>query len=123
MTRSVRIWKYLEPIGRTLLPVKTLPRAFGFGVVWGWLPCGLVYSMLVLSLTSGSVLYGAVILVAFGMGTLPTLLLAGYLSTRLLSMNKLPVVRAVIGGALLVVAIYYLYKHNHVHMDLLALSL
>lgn len=116
------LWKYLEPLGRKLLPVKTLPRAFSFGVVWGWLPCGLVYSMLVLSLASGSVIYGAVILLAFGLGTFPTMFLAGYLSTRLLSMNTLPVVRTVIGGALLAIAMYFLFKHNHMTMDMLAFS-
>jgi sulfite exporter TauE/SafE len=117
------LWKHLEPVGRKLLPVKTLPKAFGFGVVWGWLPCGLVYSILVMSLASGSSLHGAVILLAFGLGTLPTLLLTGFLSTRLLSFNKLPVIRTVIGGVLLVVAMYYLFRHNHMNMDILVYSL
>ncbi|MCI0506029.1 MAG: sulfite exporter TauE/SafE family protein [Gammaproteobacteria bacterium] len=110
------LWKYLEPLGRKLLPVKTLPKAFYFGIVWGWLPCGLVYSILVWSMTSGSIWYSALVMFSFGLGTIPTLLVAGYLSTYLLSINKLPVVRGVIGCTLLVVAIFYLFKHGHVNM-------
>ncbi|MDH5327902.1 MAG: sulfite exporter TauE/SafE family protein [Gammaproteobacteria bacterium] len=116
------VWKYLEPVGRKLLPVKSRLRAFNFGMVWGWLPCGLVYSMLFLALASGSVVTGATILAAFGLGTLPSMLFAGYLSTYLLSLKKLPIIRTTIGGTLLVVAMVYLFQHNHMTMDMLAHS-
>ena len=42
-----RIWRRIEPLGRRFLPVTTPYRAFALGLVWGWLPCGLVYSVLI----------------------------------------------------------------------------
>ena len=47
------IWKFLQPIGQKLLPVKTLSQAFFLGMVWGWLPCGLVYAGLAVAATAG----------------------------------------------------------------------
>lgn len=71
------LWKRLQPYTSRLLPVNTVPKAFALGVLWGWLPCGLVYSVLVTSLASGSTLQGALIMAAFGLGTLPNLLAIG----------------------------------------------
>jgi sulfite exporter TauE/SafE len=56
-------WRVIEPFGRKLMPVKTLPHAFGLGLLWGWLPCGMVYSTLAWSATSGLLIaFGAMIL-------------------------------------------------------------
>lgn len=71
------LWKRLQPYTTKLLPVNNLPRALGLGALWGWLPCGLVYSVLVTSLASGSATQGALIMAAFGLGTLPNLLVIG----------------------------------------------
>lgn len=71
------LWKRLQPFTARLLPVNTVPRALGLGVLWGWLPCGLVYSVLVTSLASGSASKGSLIMLAFGLGTLPNLLAIG----------------------------------------------
>ena len=67
----------LEPYGRQLLPVKKPIQALAVGAIWGWLPCGLVYSALVWSLASGGAWQGAAFMTAFGLGTLPALLLMG----------------------------------------------
>ncbi len=79
---GVRLWKKIEPLGRGLLPVKTLKQSLLLGALWGWLPCGLVYSVLIWSVSSGSALYGALVMLAFGLGTLPNLLAMGVLSSR-----------------------------------------
>jgi sulfite exporter TauE/SafE len=71
------LWKRLQPYTTKLLPVNTVPRALGLGALWGWLPCGLVYSVLLTALASGSVARGALIMLAFGLGTLPNLLAIG----------------------------------------------
>ncbi|MEA2078638.1 MAG: sulfite exporter TauE/SafE family protein, partial [Pseudomonadota bacterium] len=71
------VWNRLEPLGRRFLPVKTPVQAFFLGLIWGWLPCGLVYSVLVWSISTGDPLYGAALLFSFGLGTLPNLLLMG----------------------------------------------
>lgn len=76
------LWQRIQPITRRFLPVRTVAQAFPLGMLWGWLPCGLVYGVLSLALLSGSAWRGALTLLAFGVGTLPNLLLAGMLLVR-----------------------------------------
>ena len=71
------LWRHLQPLTRGLLPVATPTRALLLGMLWGWLPCGLVYSVLVTALASGSAQSGALTMLAFGLGTLPNLLAIG----------------------------------------------
>lgn len=59
------------------LPVRRLTGAYLFGLLWGCLPCGLVYSTLLLALSSGSWFDGGLVMLAFGLGTLPNLMLMG----------------------------------------------
>ncbi|ALM51572.1 sulfite exporter TauE/SafE family protein [Halomonas huangheensis] len=72
-----RYWRYLEPVGRALLPVTRPHQAILLGALWGWLPCGLVYSMLSWSLATATPSQGAMLMLAFGTGTLPALLVTG----------------------------------------------
>ena len=99
---GARLWRHIEPTARRFLPIDSTPRALGAGFLWGWVPCGLVYSMLVLALASGGVMNGASVMLAFGLGTLPTLLLAGMALQRVLSIRRIPWVRRG-AGALIVV--------------------
>jgi len=71
------LWKYLQPIGKRLLPVTRLPQAAALGMLWGWLPCGLVYSALTWSAASASWLQSSLIMFSFGLGTLPVMLMTG----------------------------------------------
>ncbi len=96
-----RLWSRLQPLFGRLLPVRTLPQALAAGALWGWLPCGLVYSVLVAALASGSALDGAALMLAFGLGTLPNLLAMGWLAERL---KRLAQDRRVKFGAGMVVA-------------------
>lgn len=73
-------WKLLEPIAKRLLPINTTLQAFKVGLVWGWIPCGLVYSMLIQAVSSGSAINGGAIMLAFALGTLPNLLMMGFLA-------------------------------------------
>ena len=68
------LWRCLEPLGRRMLPVRSPWQALGLGLVWAWIPCGLVYSVLIWSVAAGSAGRGAALMLAFGMGTLPNLL-------------------------------------------------
>jgi sulfite exporter TauE/SafE len=77
------LWQRLEPLGRRLLPVATLPRALVYGAVWGWLPCGLVYTMLIATPAQGGPAAGALYMALFGLGTLPAMLAVGLLAGRL----------------------------------------
>jgi sulfite exporter TauE/SafE len=68
------IWRYLSPLSKRLIPINNAKQAIALGAVWGWLPCGLVYSTLTWSLASGNAMSGALIMASFGLGTLPALL-------------------------------------------------
>lgn len=82
-TLGARLWRCLQPYSSKVLPADTAAKAFILGTLWGWLPCGLVYSLLATALLSGGVASGAGVMLAFGIGTLPNLLLAGVAITRL----------------------------------------
>ena len=92
-----RLWRHLQPLTQRYLPARTVAQAFPLGMLWGWLPCGMVYSALVAAMSSGSALQGAGMLLAFGLGTLPTLLLTGLLAIRLKAFIGKRVVRTVAG--------------------------
>ncbi len=104
-----KLWRHLQPLSRRFLPARTAAQAFPLGLVWGWLPCGLVYSALVTALTSGSALRGAGMMLAFGAGTLPTLLLAGLLAVRLNEYVAKPVVRFSAGLLVLAFGLWGLF--------------
>ncbi len=74
------LWRRIEPLGRRLLPIRNGWQALGVGLVWAWLPCGLVYSVLIWAVSSGGPLQGAALMLAFGLGTLPNLLGIGLLA-------------------------------------------
>jgi len=77
------LWARIAPLAQSLVPVTNLPRALGLGIVWGWLPCGLVYSVLLIAATRASSADGAMIMVAFGIGTMPAMLATGLGTARL----------------------------------------
>ena len=68
------VWRHISPHTKKFIPIKNIKSAFALGALWGWLPCGLVYSTLTWSLASADVLNGALIMFFFGLGTLPALL-------------------------------------------------
>jgi sulfite exporter TauE/SafE len=77
------LWKRLQPLSKKLLPLHSPSQAFLLGLVWGWLPCGLVYSVLVAALASGSAFRGGMLMLCFGLGTLPVMLAMGITAARL----------------------------------------
>ncbi|MDO8789542.1 MAG: sulfite exporter TauE/SafE family protein [Sulfuritalea sp.] len=76
------LWQRVQPVTQRFLPVRGVTEAFPLGMLWGWLPCGMVYSVLTMTLLSGSAARGAAIMLVFGLGTLPNLMLAGLLLVR-----------------------------------------
>ena len=72
------------------LPVRRGTQAFLMGLLWGWMPCGLVYSTLVLAMSAGSVWAGMTVMLAFGLGTLPNLLLVGASAFWLMRFKRNP---------------------------------
>ncbi len=76
-TMGAALWGKVSPVARGLMPVTNAPRALGLGLVWGLLPCGLVYSVLLIAATSANPAGGAAIMVAFGIGTTPAMVMTG----------------------------------------------
>ncbi|MBS1132310.1 MAG: hypothetical protein H6R16_3312 [Proteobacteria bacterium] len=100
------LWRRLQPLTRRFLPVRSVAQAFPLGVLWGWLPCGLVYSALATALSTGSAGRGALTMLAFGLGTLPNLLLAGIVLARLNGFVRRPIVRTLSGLLVLGFGLY-----------------
>jgi hypothetical protein len=96
------LWRWIEPFGRKYLPAQTLLDAWKLGLVWGWLPCGLVYSALALAITQTSALHAALTMAVFGLGTLPTLLLIGHFAHNVKSFLQNSRVRMALGIVLVV---------------------
>lgn len=115
------LWQYLWPVVRQLLPVRTPLQAWLFGIFWGWLPCGLVYSMLMIAALSKSPWQGGFLMLAFGSGTLPGLWFGGILSAWLVHWRDTPWLQAIAGLVLIasgLVSVYsniilYPYIHRH----------
>lgn len=91
------IWRKLNPHLNKLLPIQSLPSCFAVGVLWGWLPCGLVYNAALYALSSQSAVQGALYLLAFGLGTLPNLLAMGWFAAQLRGFLQNRAVRVVAG--------------------------
>ena len=89
------VWRLVSPITSKLIPARSLSQSFSLGLVWGWLPCGLVYSAVALSLSTTKIVYGAVTMLSFGLGTLPALLLIGLASQKLTRLKQSTALRQV----------------------------
>ena len=96
------LWKHIQPFTKQFMPVRSYQQAIPLGFLWGWLPCGLVYTALIWTLSAGGAIQGALIMLAFGLGTLPNLLAMGFIATRLAKWVRNPTIRMFAG--LLVVA-------------------
>jgi sulfite exporter TauE/SafE len=100
------LWRRIQPLTKRFLPARTVVQAFPLGLLWGWLPCGLVYSALATALSAGSPGQGALLMLVFGLGPLPNLLLAGILLARLNEFVRRPIVRTASGLLVLGFGIY-----------------
>ncbi|MBI5438509.1 MAG: sulfite exporter TauE/SafE family protein [Nitrosomonadales bacterium] len=107
------LWQYIQPLARGLLPITTPSRALLFGALWGWLPCGLVYSVLVTALASGNPQGGALIMLAFGLGTLPNLLAIGLFWENISRRAQSPRVRLTAGLLVAGLGVYGLIKTGY----------
>lgn len=96
------LWKHLQPLASRLLPVSSPQRALLLGAIWGWLPCGLVYSTLLWAASQGNAVNSALLMLAFGLGTCPVLLATGLAAQRISNLLRQRRVR--IAGGILVIA-------------------
>jgi uncharacterized protein len=101
-TFGAGLWKRIQPFSRHLLPVRSPGQAIALGMLWGWLPCGLVYATLVWALFAADPVYSALIMVCFGLGTLPMLLALGGIAEQISRARRHPNVRR--GAGVLIIA-------------------
>ena len=107
------LWQRLQQAGaqdkgRQWLADLTVPRVWLLGMLWGWLPCGLVYSSLSWSATAGSWHGSALLMTLFGLGTLPMMLVTGAMAMKLRSWLQARQVRAVLGVLVMLFGVWTL---------------
>ncbi|PUA19464.1 sulfite exporter TauE/SafE family protein [Glaciimonas sp. PCH181] len=110
------LWRRIQPLMKYLMPLEgrfSPLKMFALGGLWGWLPCGMVYSVLLTAMLSGSALSGAAVMLAFGLGTLPTLLAMGMVGARLKNWLQRRPVRVISGVIVLSFGVLGLYRAAH----------
>lgn len=123
---GARLWRRIHPYSARVLPADTVGKAFALGALWGWLPCGLVYSLLATAMLSGGAGAGALVMLAFGLGTLPNLLLAGMIFKRLRDITSDRRVRIAAGALVAAFGVAGLIKASnlgeHIRQALLCIT-
>ena len=103
----------LEPLGRRLIPVRSVSRAFLYGLVWGWLPCGLVYWALLIAAGAGDPSASAIFMIIFGLATLPGMVATGMLAGWIQQIRRLPYANRIAGLLLIIlglVGVFYAFE-------------
>ncbi|WP_319558126.1 sulfite exporter TauE/SafE family protein [Thiomicrorhabdus sp.] len=104
------LWEKLKPKVQKYSMVENYTQAWIYGFLWGWLPCGLVYSMLIMAMSSGGFLDGALIMLFFGLGTLPNLLLMGVFAFYFTRLARAVWVRRIAGLTVALFGLWELYS-------------
>ncbi|MGL6162161.1 sulfite exporter TauE/SafE family protein [Microbulbifer sp.] len=108
------LWRYLQPLSAKLLPVRSAGSAVALGSLWGWLPCGLVYSALTFALAQGGSLRAALAMLAFGLGTVPAMLATGAAAAKVRGFVQRPAVRLLFAGLILLFGLWTIWGgHGH----------
>lgn len=102
------LWRRLSPLTGKLLPIRRADQALALGMLWGWLPCGLVYSTLGYAALQPSVAQAAGTMLFFGLGTLPSMLATGYAATWISHLRRQPWFRQLAGALLIVFGLWTL---------------
>jgi len=110
---GARLWSRIQPLTRRFLPARRVGQAFPLGLLWGFLPCGMVYGVLATALVTGSAWRGGALMLAFGLGTLPNLLLAGMLLKRLRDITRHRALRLVAGLTVFAFGVFGLFNASN----------
>ncbi|MGE6447260.1 sulfite exporter TauE/SafE family protein [Pseudoalteromonas tetraodonis] len=102
------IWQHLIKLNKYLMPIDSSLKALGYGALWGWLPCGLVYSALTWAMTSGTAINGALVMLAFALGTFPAMITLGVAAQKLNTLFNHPWTRIILGSVIIWYGIYLL---------------
>jgi uncharacterized protein len=118
------LWQYLQPLSKLILPVNSMPKALVLGAIWGWLPCGLIYSMLVYAIAQASFVKAGLAMFAFGIGTLPSMIAAGFFADSLRQWLQSRIIRYSFAVLVIILGIWTfggtwmmgVMSHSHSHM-------
>ena len=102
---GAKVWKYVLPLA---VRASSMPGGSGrllLGLCWGLLPCGLVYSVLLTASAANSPVSGALVMLAFGVGTLPSMLGMSLAAPTLAAMLSDQWTRKLMGAALILLAV------------------
>lgn len=99
------LWRRIQPFAAKLLPPRSLPAAWLLGILWGFLPCGLIYSTLSWAAARGNALESAQLMTVFGLGTLPAMAAVTLGGEQLRAHFQKPIVRQCAGLFLIVVGV------------------
>ncbi len=107
------LWAYIQPLGKSLMPVDSVAKASLLGLVWGWLPCGLVYSALAFAMAKGQGINSGLLMVAFGLGTLPSVLATGVAAQQLGKLLRNPRVRWPLALSIVLFGLWTIWGGGH----------
>ncbi|WP_404339812.1 sulfite exporter TauE/SafE family protein [Pseudoalteromonas mariniglutinosa] len=102
------VWKHLVKLNKYLMPINSTAKALGYGALWGWLPCGLVYSALTLTMTSQTPLQGALVMFFFALGTFPAMISVALISQRVHALFNHTWTRIILGSIIVWYGVYLL---------------
>lgn len=104
------LWRKVSPLGKKLIPFKSPWHTILYGMIWGWLPCGLVYTALTWSMASGDSLNGALFMLCFGIGTLPALIASSVGASYLIPYLQSKKTRMFMAFLILIFAIFLTFE-------------
>ena len=103
-----KLWPYIQPLSKRFIPIHSTKDALIVGLVWGWLPCGLVYSALIWASLEANLIGSALIMFAFGLGTLPSMLASGLFAQKLENIIRQKWFRSTAGIMMIIFGIWSL---------------
>ena len=122
-----QLWEQIRKFGAIIGTRPGSLAGYLSGLFWGCLPCGLVYTLLTFAMTTGDVLKGGLIMISFGLGTFPTLFLAGAFANKVMSIVRRKKVRSVMASIVILFGIwtmasaiglsFYGHQGDHMHQN------
>lgn len=100
------LWRYIQPLAGRFLPARSLAQAFMLGSLWGWLPCGLVYSTLLWASAAADWQQSALLMAGFGLGTVPTLMLTGLLAQQFKNLLQKQLTKGLFGALIIAFGVF-----------------
>ena len=107
------VWRYIEPVGKRLLPVTNSAQALMLGVLWGWLPCGMVYSVLTWAAVAGNTWTAGLLMLSFGLGTLPVMFITGRFAHVVKTFLQASTVRRIVGSVIMLFGLWTIIGATH----------